>query len=76
MQFNAKDDFVNEVEDRNEKELLDEEIRNTEEDNGYDNHYQFNGTIKDMTFWEEQSFENERHGFVSAIEDSSHEEGF
>lgn len=36
MQFNAKDDFVNEVEDRNEKELLDEEIRNNEEDRDYD----------------------------------------
>ena len=38
MQFNAKDDFVNENEIREEQELLDEERKATEEDTGFDNH--------------------------------------
>jgi len=65
MQFNAKDDFVTEQQLRDEQEQLQEEIRATEEDNGFDK----KKDITTMEFWEEQSFENERAGFVSAIDD-------
>jgi hypothetical protein len=47
MKFNAKDDFVNEIELQEEKELLEAESQATEEDNGFDNHYVHNEPSKD-----------------------------
>lgn len=64
MQFNAKDDFVTEQEIQVEKEQLEEEIRATEEDNGYDKR-----EIPDMTPDEEDRFENERQGGKSIFDD-------
>ena len=69
MQFNAKDDFVTEQEIQVEKEQLEEEIRATEEDNGYDKR-----EIPDMTPDEEDRFENERQGGKSIFDDEPEEE--
>ena len=70
MQFNAKDDFVTEQQIKDEQEQLNEEIQATEEDRGFDK----KKDITTMGFWKEQSFENERSGFVSAIDDYEEEE--
>lgn len=52
-----------------EQEAIEMQRIADEEDNGYDKR-----EIPDMDFWEEQAFENERNGFVSALDDFEEEE--
>jgi len=72
MQFNAKDDFVNEYQQELEQELLAEQKLETEQDHDFDKK---NLTkLPDMDFWEEQAFENERQGGKSIFDDEPEEE--
>jgi hypothetical protein len=60
--MNGHDDYIQSTNDeleRQEQEEIEMQRIADEEDNGYD-HTSLKREIPDMTFWEEQAFENER----------------
>lgn len=69
MNFNAKDDFVNDYQAELQQELDAEHRLEDEQDHDLESSKDSLSKPTSMDFWDEQAFENERHGFVSAIDD-------